>query len=153
MDFLETKIPPPVVGLVFMGLSAALSYGFPALTVEFSYSFSVIFCLVCLGFGFPIAGSLAFNRSKTTVNPLQPEQASSLVTSGVFRVSRNPMYVGMALLLLAWAFYLTSLAGLFGFVGFILYIDRFQIQVEERALYKLFGNDFVTYKNQVRRWL
>lgn len=153
MDFLETKIPPPLVGLIFMGISAALSYAFPALVYDIPYGFWATILLIGLGFGFPIAGSIAFRKFKTTINPLQPKQASTLVTGGVFGISRNPMYVGLALLVLAWALYLSSIAALFGFIGFILYIDRFQIQVEERALDELFGNEFLTYKNSVRRWL
>lgn len=109
--------------------------------------------VVLIGGFFCIAGVVSFRRAKTTVNPLKPETTSALVTSGIYRVSRNPMYVGFALFLVAWAVYLSSPWALVGVVGFVLYIDRFQIQPEERALTVLFAADFERYKNSVRSWV
>ena len=102
---------------------------------------------------FLIAGVVSFRKAKTTVNPLKPEEATSLVNSGIFRFTRNPMYVGFALVLLAWAIYLSSPLSLVGVLGFILYIDRLQIEPEERALNELFGSEFESYRSNVRRWL
>ena len=109
--------------------------------------------LFAVGFGFAISGAISFRVAKTTVNPLKPETASSLVTSGVFKYSRNPMYVGLAIILLAWTTYLAVPLGLLAVVGFIAYIQRFQIVPEERALVVLFGNEFEAYQSTVRRWL
>ncbi len=106
-----------------------------------------------IGAFFCIAGVVSFRQAKTTVNPLKPEKASSLVSSGIYRVSRNPMYVGFALFLLAWAVYLASLWALAGVAGFVLYINRFQIVPEERALKSLFGDEFEDYRMRVKRWL
>ena len=101
---------------------------------------------------FAIAGVIAFRRSRTTVNPLHPEQATALVTRGVYRLSRNPMYAGMLLLLLAWATRLSNTAALAGPLLFALYITRFQIIPEERALTALFGEKYAAYRAKVRRW-
>ena len=106
-----------------------------------------------IGGFFCVAGVVSFRRAKTTVNPLKPETTSALVTSGIYQVSRNPMYVGFALFLVAWAVYLSSPWALVGVVGFVQYIDRFQIQPEERALAVLFAAEFERYKNSVRKWV
>jgi protein-S-isoprenylcysteine O-methyltransferase Ste14 len=109
--------------------------------------------LLCIGSFFCIAGVISFRNAKTTVNPLKPEQATSLVYSGIYQITRNPMYLGLAIILLAWAFFLGSFFSLIGVLAFILYITNFQILPEERAMQKLFSKDYSEYKNQVRRWL
>ncbi len=115
---------------------------------------TVIAIVVALtGIGFDIAGILAFRRARTTINPLKPEATASVVMSGVYRITRNPMYVGLALLLLAWAVWLGSAWALLGPLAFVLYISRFQIAPEERILSRKFGSDFASYCMKVRRWL
>ena len=96
---------------------------------------------------------LAFRRARTTVNPLRPERASTLVTTGVYRITRNPMYVGLMLALLAWSVFLASPLSLVGPVVFIAYINRFQIRPEEAVLTAKFGPVYEQYKSTVRRWL
>ncbi len=100
-----------------------------------------------------LLGVLAFRASRTTVNPLKPERASALVTGGIYRVTRNPMYLGMTLLLLAWAIQLSALLPFLGPVVFVAYITRFQIEPEERTLRRVFGDGYTAYARQVRRWL
>jgi protein-S-isoprenylcysteine O-methyltransferase Ste14 len=109
--------------------------------------------LVLVGLGFDVAGLLAFRASRTTVNPLRPHRASALVSGGVYRITRNPMYVGLLLLLLAWAVHLAALWPLAVLPLFVLYIGRFQIAPEERALHRLFGDEYRAYVARVRRWL
>jgi protein-S-isoprenylcysteine O-methyltransferase Ste14 len=99
------------------------------------------------------AGILEFRRARTTVNPMTPGAASALVVRGVFRISRNPMYLGFSVILLGWAVFLQSASALVVLVAFIVYIDRFQIQPEEHALEKTFGVTFRDYARRVRRWL
>jgi protein-S-isoprenylcysteine O-methyltransferase Ste14 len=85
---------------------------------------------------------------------LQPAQAASMVTSGVYRFTRNPMYLGMFCLLAAWAAWLGRLAPLLaGLPAFVLYMNRFQIRPEERALEQRFGAAFREYAARVRRWI
>jgi len=105
------------------------------------------------GAAFDLSGLLAFRASRTTINPLQPQRASALVVGGVYRFTRNPMYVGMALFLLAWAVYLSAVLPFLGPLLFALYITRFQIQPEERVLKALFGAGYLAYAARVRRWL
>jgi protein-S-isoprenylcysteine O-methyltransferase Ste14 len=100
-----------------------------------------------------IAGLRAFQRVRTTPNPLQPEKASSLVTDGIYRHTRNPMYVALALALLGWAAWLGHALAPLGVVAFVAWMDRLQIPPEEHALRTLFGDEFTRYCNEVRRWL
>jgi protein-S-isoprenylcysteine O-methyltransferase Ste14 len=109
--------------------------------------------LGAIGVAVAIAGVVSFRRAKTTVNPLKPETSAALVSTGVYSISRNPMYLGMVLALFAWAVYLSSIWSLVGPIFFALYITRFQILPEERALDALFGAPFAEYKKRVRRWL
>lgn len=153
MSFLEHKIPPPVVALVFgicMWFAAQLGL---QINLPLWIARTLTAVTLILGLLIPIAGGVGFRKVKTTVNPLQPEQASTLVTSGVFRYSRNPMYLGISLILVAWAIYLSSLGALMLVPVFMLYIDRFQIQPEERVLAAKFGDEFDAYRQSVRRWL
>jgi len=106
-----------------------------------------------VGFGFAISGVLAMRRARTTISPIKPEAATSLVTSGVYRFTRNPMYLGLCFVLLAWAVFLSSAWAFLGPGAFVLYINRFQIAPEENALSKLFGTAFANYQSKVRRWL
>ena len=99
------------------------------------------------------AGVIEFRRAQTTVNPMAPEAASALVTRGVYRFSRNPMYLGFALALLGWAVFLSNAAALVGIVAYVWYLTRFQIVPEERMLEGKFGPAFETYRRSVRRWL
>jgi protein-S-isoprenylcysteine O-methyltransferase Ste14 len=106
-----------------------------------------------IGFSIDIAGLLSFLRAKTTIHPMKPGATSTLVTSGVYALSRNPMYVGLLLVLVGWAVYLSSVWTLAGPAAFVLYINRFQIAPEERTLAAMFGATYSQYKRAVRRWL
>ena len=153
MATLALKIPPPVIalacatGMYFLAENTLL-YG---LGPHWTLPAAVI--LAIIGIGFDLAGVLTFRKHRTTINPLHPEKSSHLVTGGVYRISRNPMYVGMALLLLAWTVYLESPAALLGPIVFIAYITHFQIIPEESLLAQHFGAEFETYRQRVRRWL
>ena len=100
-----------------------------------------------------VLGVVAFRAEKTTVNPMTPDAASALVTSGIYGISRNPMYLGFLLLLLGWSLWLASLYALALSAGFVWYMNRFQIAPEETALGSIFGSQFTAYKKRVRRWL
>jgi protein-S-isoprenylcysteine O-methyltransferase Ste14 len=153
MNWLELKIPPPVVGLVIgvaMWFLAALGPGF---ALPDTARFWLALAIAGVGLGFDMSGLIAFVRRHTTVNPLKPANASALVTGGVYRITRNPMYLGMACLLTAWAIWLGALWPWLGPVAFVLYITRFQIRPEERVLTTLFGEAYTGYTRRVRRWL
>jgi len=153
MPSLELKIPPPAVALV-AGLAMWWVSRYGVLTgVPPPWSFGAALALAAVGAAFDVAGIIAFGRAKTTVNPMKPEKSAALVRSGVYRITRNPMYVGMVFILLAWAVYLTSPWALFGPLVFAAYITRFQIKPEERVLAARFGVEFASYQARVRRWL
>ena len=148
---MNTKIPPPIVTATF-GLIIYFSKSFsPVYSFENSNMISVIFLL--FGLGIFSAAVQSFKKHKTTINPLSPDKASSLVNSGIFSYSRNPMYLGMLLILLSISFKFNISGGLFISFLFKIYITRFQIIPEEKAMAKLFGEEFITYKNQTRRWI
>ncbi|WP_434987751.1 methyltransferase family protein [Pseudomonas protegens] len=153
MQALENRIPPPLVAVLFAVLMGLFAGGLPGLDPGLGTRLLLALPLVMAGLLFVLAGGLAFRRAKTTVNPLKPASASALVTSGIYQYTRNPMYVGFALWLLAWGLYLASPLVLLGVLGFVLYMNRFQIYPEERALGQLFGADFAAYRQRVRRWL
>jgi protein-S-isoprenylcysteine O-methyltransferase Ste14 len=152
MKALEHRIPPPLVGLLAALLMWALAAVPPLLALPGPLRLALCAALVATGVAFDLAGLVAFHRARTTVNPLRPDRATSLVTGGVYRVTRNPMYVGMALLLAAWAVWLASPWALLVVAGFVLYITRFQIEPEERVLRQRFP-EFEAYAARVRRWL
>ena len=148
---MNTKIPPPIVTATF-GLIIYFSKSFsPVYSFENSNMISVIFLL--FGLGIFSAAVQSFKKHKTTINPLSPDKASSLVNSGIFSYSRNPMYLGMLFILLSISFKFNISGGLFISFLFKIYITRFQIIPEEKAMAKLFGEEFITYKNQTRRWI
>lgn len=152
MRFLELKIPPVAALLVIAAAMWAAARVLPAFNMSQALRLSLSAALAALGVAVALAGVLSFRRAKTTVNPLQPG-ASSLVSTGVYAFTRNPMYVGMAAVLVGWAIYLSSPACLLGPVVFVAYLTRFQIIPEERVLAGLFGESFAEYRKRVRRWL
>ena len=153
MFSLEHRIPPPVIGALVAGAMWWLSSIGPEVPVPQLVRQAVSGLLALSGLTFDLLGLIAFLRRRTTINPLSPSRTTALVTEGVYRITRNPMYVGMALLLTAWGVWLASPWTLAGPVVFILYITRFQIMPEERALATLFGDAFVDYTTRVRKWL
>jgi protein-S-isoprenylcysteine O-methyltransferase Ste14 len=125
----------------------------PALAVNLAGRLAAALVLALAGAAVALAGVSEFGRARTTVNPLRPERASALVVSGIFRRTRNPMYLGLAIVLLGWAWYLAHPVAALGVPAFVAWMNRSQIPREERALEQLFGAEFVRYKSRVRRWL
>lgn len=153
MRWLELKVPPPILVLVAAALMWLASSLVSPAQVPLGARVSLAVVLLCVGMAFDVTAMVMFRRASTTVNPMKPNTASTLVTSGVFGISRNPMYVGLVLYLLAWAVYLSSWLALMIVALFVLYMNRFQIDPEERALQSLFGERYAAYKEKVRRWL
>jgi protein-S-isoprenylcysteine O-methyltransferase Ste14 len=153
MRALELKVPPVVQFIVAAALMLLIAvsspvgaFGFPGQLLAAS--------LILLAAGLVgLAGVRAFLLAGTTVSPLRPDTASRLVAHGIYRRTRNPMYLALLLALVAWGIWLGSAAALLVTPVFVLIMNRFQIQAEERALEQLFGEDFTAYKQAVRRWL
>ncbi|MDR2877557.1 MAG: isoprenylcysteine carboxylmethyltransferase family protein [Chromatiales bacterium] len=148
---LELKVPPPVVGLVIATLMWLASSHVPRF--EMMSSSLLVLLFAAAGVSCDFAGLWAFRRKRTTVNPMAPQKTSAIVDIGIYRFTRNPMYLGMMFMLCGWAMHLSSLWLLCGPLVFLLYIDRFQIVPEERALSSRFGKEYEAYRRRVRRWL
>ena len=148
---MNNKIPPPIV-TIFFGLCIYLSRSYFPVFSGSALNVLSIFFFVCGIFVFA-AAVISFKKQKTTVNPISIEDASSLVVSGIFKHSRNPMYLGMSFVLLGLTFKFNVIGGLL-FTGiFMLFITIFQIKPEEVAMEKLFGQEWKDYTKNVRRWL
>ena len=151
---MKTKIPPPVVALIAM-LLTFLSRDYLDIFYLHPHLQRTLFLLfLVIGVSMIFLATRQFKISKTTVNPLKPETASSLVTSGIFRRTRNPMYLGLTSLLISFSIYFSSVFGIIIYLPlFISYITIFQIIPEEDAMNKLFSNDYKSYCLKVRRWI
>ncbi len=153
MKALELKIPPVVVVLIAGALMWSLARTVPVLPVAFAGKTVLAAIIGLAGIALGIAGVMIFRRMQTTVHPSAPDKASAVVADGVYRFSRNPMYLGLALLLTGWGVFLGDVANAALLGLFIAYMNRFQIRPEERALEAKFGAAYVDYKSSVRRWL
>ena len=150
---MKFTLPPAIQGPLFAALSWMIANRFSEFTVEWSG-----FPLVAAGFGAAglaiIAIAIgAFIKAKTTINPMNPYKAETLVIKGLYRISRNPMYLGVLLLLLGWAAYLQNMAGFAPVILFVVAMTLFQIKPEEKALRKKFGTEYDAYCKRVRRWI
>lgn len=152
---LDLKVPPALVVLLTGGGMWGLTRAFPALGLEWPMAVTLVLGITfgAVGVGLALAGVATFRRHGTTVDPLHPEAAGQVVRSGPFRRTRNPMYLGMALLLLGWALGLAHPLAFLGVPVLMAYLTRFQIQPEERALRAKFGAPYEAYLLEVRRWL
>lgn len=153
MKVLELKVPPIAVMIICMVFMYFISTIFSSLSVEFILKIFLVIEVFFIGLAVGIAGIYSFTQENTTLNPMKPEDASKLVTSGIYKFSRNPMYLGLAIVLISYMIYLGNILSIFGVVLYILYMNRFQIIPEERVLEELFGDEFRNYKSKVRRWL
>jgi protein-S-isoprenylcysteine O-methyltransferase Ste14 len=153
MRWLELKIPPVLVWFGFAAAMFGVAAAAPALDFELAGSSGIALVLGALGVAVALAGVVAFRRQGTTVNPLTPNASSSLVTSGLYRVSRNPMYLGFLLALAGWAVHLSNVGAGLVLPAYVAYMSRYQIEPEERALLARFGTEFAEYMSRVRRWL
>ena len=153
MNALALKVPPVAQVII----TAAAMYGTAKImpSLQFSLSGSTVLAvgLGVIGMSLGVMGVTQFRKAQTTPNPQALEKVSSLETSGIYRYSRNPMYLGLVLILLGWAFYLSHFLAFVLLPIFILYMTRFQIQPEEQMMARKFGKTYQAYLNKVRRWI
>lgn len=146
-------VSPPVAfaiaGLAMWWTGRSVEFG----KTSFAYQAPIGIALIVLGVGIGAISIRSFLIAGTTPNPTRPKNATQLVTSGVYALSRNPMYVGDTVMLAGIAVWIGSILNLVLIAAFVWYIDRFQIAAEERALAEVFGDRYVTYRGKVRRWL
>lgn len=149
---MKLKVPPPVWAVCVAFSTLAASRFLAPVWPSDPLVSSIALALAVLGTGIDVSAKGLFIREGTTVNPLSPGAAALLVRTGAYRWSRNPMYLGRILQLLALALYMANWVGLLGVLGFAAYLDRVQIQAEEEALSKRFPADYPVYRQSVRRW-
>ena len=150
---LELKVPPVLVLAIAALLMWAVARATPRLNLQYPFRVLVAAALFVLGIAIVLRGVLAFREASTTVDPRFPENASHIVSSGIYRFTRNPMYLGMLVMLIAWMAWLSNVGTIVIPVLFALYITRWQIVPEERALAEKFGADYEAYCKSVRRWV
>jgi protein-S-isoprenylcysteine O-methyltransferase Ste14 len=153
MRTLETRIPPPVVLVAHGGIAWILARALPGGAFALPGRPAWALAAALGGLAVALAGVRECRRARTTVNPLRPEQASALVSSGPFRITRNPMYLGLVGVLLGWTLWLSNAWAFVAVPALMWFLARFQIQPEERALEARFGEVFRDYAARVRRWL
>jgi len=153
MHKLETKIPAPVLAVAIAAVMklyagiAEISFDTSPILVEIGVRLNQLSGVIAL------LAFASFALARTTINPLDPSRASTLVTGGIYRITRNPMYLSLLLLLIAYAVRLGSWAVWTGPILFAAYVTRFQIIPEEKILEAKFGAAFIAYKNRTRRWI
>ena len=153
MQALELKIPPVALVFITGTLMWMLTLIAPNLSFLFSTAPHVAITLAFIGAGTALLGVREFRSVGTTVDPRVPDQSERLVVHGIYRVSRNPMYVGFLFVLGAWGIFLCNAAALVMLPVFVLYMNRFQIVPEERHMNEKFGDVFHQYQDTVRRWI
>ena len=147
---LKTKIPPPLITLICI----LIIYFFEKEFIFFRdwniylSGFFLLWGLIIIAFAV-----FKFAKTKTTVDPTKPSKTSSLVISGIYRITRNPMYIGMLFLIISFTFYKLSLVGAIVIPSFIFYINKYQIEPEEYEMRKKFGENFEDYCKKVDRWI
>ena len=153
MHVLELKVPPLAIGILVAALMWLVSRTVPAFDFVFLARDVLAVTLAVAGAIIVLSGAASFRRARTTFNPMKPESTSSLVLSGIYKVSRNPMYLGFFLILVGFAIFISNALAFLFLPAFIFYMNRFQIEPEEKALACKFGQEFDAYKSRVRRWL
>ncbi|SFI53426.1 isoprenylcysteine carboxylmethyltransferase family protein [Nitrosomonas sp. Nm34] len=153
MKVLELKIPPIIIMALIGGIMWFVATLVPQLVLVIPGQVILAAIAGFTSIALILAGAIAFRVAGTTVNPMQPSNTSSLVTRGLYKISRNPMYAGFLLLLLSWALLLSNIVSFAGLPVFVWYMNRFQIIPEEQALIAKFGAEYIAYAKNVRRWL
>ena len=153
MRRLEHRVPPPLVALLIAIAMGAAAFVVAPLAAPRVWRIGVAALLVAAGLACAVAGVLAFRRAGANLDPHRIDNGEVLVTEGAFRYTRNPMYLGIALVLLGYAVYLIRSVDFLGPLAFVAYITRFQILPEERAMARKFGARYAAYARAVRRWI
>lgn len=153
MKKLELRIPPPVIAVISLGLIWLLSWLLPSFGFSFKGIKVIAFVFIGMGILSAFIGVFSFSNAATTSSPVKLEMASKLVTKGLYKYTRNPMYLGIFLGLTGFSFYFGNWACFIVPVLFLLYITRFQIKAEERVLKAKFGKEYEDYLSSTRRWI
>jgi protein-S-isoprenylcysteine O-methyltransferase Ste14 len=147
--FLQTLIPPPIV----TGLLAVCMWRLAGSATQSAWQAPLAISLLAIELGLMLAAVVEFVKARTTVNPMRPNRARHLIVTGVFKISRNPIYLGDVLVLLAFGAWLGTFYSIAAAALFVMYMNEFQIKPEESVLSTKFGESYQTYFQSVRRWI
>ncbi len=150
---MKLLIPPPIVAMFFAAVVWLLNLVFPSFGIEFSGQTPLAILCAIMGFAVAILAARTFKKAGTQIDPRDPEKSSEIVKSGVFGISRNPMYLGLLLVLSGWVIWIGNFSGVAALAVFVWYITCFQIIPEEEILATKFGKEFDDYLLMVRRWI
>ncbi len=150
---MKLKIPPVVQVIMSAVAMWLINNQLPLLDFKFLLQHLVSGALMACGLIIAIVAVGDFRTAKTTVNPTTPSEANTLIIKGPYRISRNPMYLGMLITLSGWAVWLGNYAAIGILLIFFWYMTMFQIKPEEEALKEKFGADYEAYCKKVRRWI
>lgn len=150
---MELKIPPVIVVFIFGGTMWLISYNLHFDWATFNSSPLITAAILVVAGLVSVLGLIQFFKHATSIDPHKPDKASTLVTGGVYRFSRNPMYTGLLLILVAYGFYLGNFLAFLLLPLFVGYMNRYQIKPEEKVMEQKFGDRYLRYKSSVRRWL
>ncbi len=150
---MDLKILPPLLVLILATAMWGIAKTTDFASIEYELSGTLSALLLTVGLLIDVAAIVMFRRARTTVNPMKPANAVQLVNGGIYNRSRNPMYFASLVMLLAWGAWLENVINLAALPFFVWYMTHFQILPEERALMKLFPDEYATYKSRVRRWI
>jgi protein-S-isoprenylcysteine O-methyltransferase Ste14 len=153
MQWLELRLPPLALVIIWAGAMWLLATADPVLAIALPAAVAVASVCALAGAAVALLGVYAFKLARTTVDPRSPDKSETLVIAGIYRLSRNPMYLGFLLILLGFACYLQHMLPFLLLPLFVLYINRFQIRPEERYMQQKFAADFSAYCAKVPRWL
>ena len=150
---MKLVVPPPFVAFVAAAGMWGLDQSLPVFQIEFGVQRETAILVAGLGFLIDMRSMFGFFAAKTTIDPVRPDATSSLVTDGLYRFSRNPMYIGLALMLTGWMIWLGQPVNLLLLAVFIWFVTEFQIKPEEAVLREKFGEAYEAYCARVRRWV
>ncbi len=153
MKWLELKIIPPLVTLIIGFLMWVVAQFTPKISILLEYNILLAVLFVVLGLMLMFISAYFMFKVKTTINPMRPDKSSTLVTNGLYRFSRNPIYLADLTILIGWGLFLSNLFSIALIALFVLYMNKFQIEPEERKLEEIFGNEYMKYKAKTRRWI
>ena len=148
---MKTKIPPPIIALICIVINYLSTYLINP--IKFRNIEIIGGLILLLGVATAVLATLLFKKDQTTVNPRNPEKTTTLVTNGIFSITRNPMYLGLFLSISSTILFFGSWFGIIILMFFVWYINKFQIIPEEEAMEKLFGGKYSEYRQKVRRWI
>lgn len=147
------KLPPAMMVVIWLFLMWLIAFSLPTFHYEWAFTNYVMIVFYLIGVGLIITATIQFKKAATTLNPLNPDQATHLVTGGLYSRSRNPIYVGFVFILIGWAVTLEHPITYILLPLFIFFMNRYQIIPEEMALRRQFSETYQNYRKQVRRWL